>query len=58
MRARGLNFAASGGSIGSILVSQIWPVGIARLGSGIYFFFMAVNLLCAPVRSLCTSFCT
>ena len=49
VRARGLNFAASGGSIGSIIVSQIWPVGIARLGSGIYFFFMVVNFVCAPV---------
>ncbi|PNY25182.1 Glucosidase 2 subunit beta [Tolypocladium capitatum] len=48
VRARGLNFAASGGSIGSILVAHIWPVGIARLGSGIYFFFMAVNALCVP----------
>ncbi|KAG5980721.1 hypothetical protein E4U55_003722 [Claviceps digitariae] len=26
LRARGLNFAASGGSMGSILVSQIWPI--------------------------------
>lgn len=49
VRARGLNFAASGGAIGSILVSQIWPIGIANLGSGIYFFFMTVNLVCAPV---------
>ncbi|KEY75201.1 hypothetical protein S7711_01640 [Stachybotrys chartarum IBT 7711] len=49
VRARGLNFAASGGSIGSILVSQIWPVGIARYGSGIYFFFALVNLICVPV---------
>jgi MFS family permease len=49
VRARGLNFAASGGSIGSILVSQIWPLGIARFGSGIYFFFALVNLICVPV---------
>ncbi|EFY92281.1 ascus development protein 3 [Metarhizium acridum CQMa 102] len=49
VRARGLNFAASGGSIGSILVSQIWPVGNARFGSGIYFFFMVVNFICVPV---------
>lgn len=49
VRARGLNFAASGGSIGSIIVSQIWPVGIVRLGSGIYFFFMVVNFACAPL---------
>lgn len=49
VRARGLNFAASGGSIGSILASHIWPVGIARLGSGVYFIFMLVNLACAPI---------
>ncbi|KAK5995356.1 MFS-type transporter oryC-like protein [Cladobotryum mycophilum] len=48
VRARGLNFAASGGSIGSILVSQIWPIGISKLGSRVYFFFMAVNFVCAP----------
>ncbi|KAH7309779.1 general substrate transporter [Stachybotrys elegans] len=49
VRARGLNFAAAGGSIGSLIVSHIWPVGIARFGSGIYFFFMAVNFICVPV---------
>ncbi|KAJ9165792.1 General substrate transporter [Coniochaeta hoffmannii] len=49
VRARGLNFAASGGAIGSIAVAQIWPVGIDRIGSRIYFFFMAVNLVCVPI---------
>lgn len=49
MRARGLNFAASAGAIGSIAVAQIWPVGIDRIGSRIYFFFMAVNLVCVPI---------
>ena len=49
VRARGLNFAASGGSVGSILVAQIWPVGIHSIGSNIYFFFLAVNLICIPV---------
>ncbi|KAK8143682.1 hypothetical protein G3M48_006884 [Beauveria asiatica] len=48
-RARGLNFAASGGSIGSIIVAQIWPIGVAKFGSGIYFFFFAVNAICVPV---------
>lgn len=48
-RARGLSFAASGGAVGSIIVSQLWPIGIAELGSKIYFFFMAVNLVCVPV---------
>jgi hypothetical protein len=49
VRARGLNFAASAGAIGSIAVAQIWPVGIDRIGSRIYFFFMAVNLVCVPI---------
>jgi hypothetical protein len=38
--------------VGSILVAQIWPVGIHRIGSNIYFFFMAVNLICIPVSFL------
>ncbi|KAG9256850.1 general substrate transporter [Emericellopsis atlantica] len=48
VRARGLNLAASGGALGSIIVSQIWPLGNAAFGSGIYFFFMVVNFACAP----------
>ncbi|KAG6096531.1 hypothetical protein E4U30_001446 [Claviceps sp. LM220 group G6] len=48
-RARGLNLAASGGSIGSILVSQIWPVGNEKLGSGVYLVFMVINFLCVPI---------
>lgn len=49
MRARGLNFSASAGAVGSVIVAQIWPVGVDRLGSNVYFFFMAVNLACIPV---------
>lgn len=49
VRARGLSFAASGGAVGSIIVAQVWPVGIAHLGSKIYFFFMAINLVCVPI---------
>jgi hypothetical protein len=49
VRARGLSLAASCGALGSIIVAQIWPVGIATLGSKIYFFFMAINLFCVPV---------
>ncbi|KAI0008364.1 general substrate transporter [Xylariaceae sp. FL0662B] len=49
VRARGLNFSASGGAIGSIVVAQVWPVGIDTIGSKIYFFFMAVNLFCIPI---------
>lgn len=33
----------------SIAVSHIWPVGIHAIGSKIYFFFMAVNLVCVPI---------
>jgi hypothetical protein len=48
-RAIGLNFAASGGSIGSIIVAQVWPVGIQNIGSRTYFIFMAINLVCVPI---------
>lgn len=51
-RARGLNFAASGGSIGSIIVAQVWPIGVAKFGSRVYFFFFAVNAICVPVCDL------
>ncbi|KAF2967445.1 hypothetical protein GQX73_g6144 [Xylaria multiplex] len=49
VRARGLNFSASGGSIGSIVAAQVWPVGIETIGSNIYFFFMAINFACIPI---------
>ncbi|KAI0853641.1 general substrate transporter [Daldinia vernicosa] len=49
VRARGLNFSASAGAIGSIVVAQVWPVGIDTIGSKIYFFFMAVNIVCIPI---------
>ncbi|KAI2636828.1 general substrate transporter [Xylaria nigripes] len=49
LRAQGLNFSASGSSIGSIAAAQIWPIGIEALGSKIYFFFMAVNVICIPI---------
>ncbi|KAL2198147.1 general substrate transporter [Corynascus similis CBS 632.67] len=49
VRARGLSLAASCGAVAAVIVAQVWPVGIANLGSNIYFFFMAVNLLSVPV---------
>lgn len=49
MRARGLSLAASCGAAGAIIVAQIWPVGIANIGSKIYFFFMAINLASVPI---------
>ncbi|KAJ4373086.1 hypothetical protein N0V83_003377 [Neocucurbitaria cava] len=44
-RAKGLNIAASGSSIGSIISSQIWPIGIERIGSKTHFIFMSTNLV-------------
>ncbi|KAI0164127.1 general substrate transporter [Xylariaceae sp. FL1272] len=49
LRARGLSLSASGGAIGSIIVAQVWPVGIDAIGSNIYFFFMAINFICIPI---------
>ncbi|KAI1757969.1 general substrate transporter [Xylaria castorea] len=49
VRARGLNFSASGSAVGSIVAAQVWPVGIESIGSNIYFFFMAINFVCIPI---------
>ncbi|KAI4592793.1 hypothetical protein KJ359_010426 [Pestalotiopsis sp. 9143b] len=49
VRARGLNFSASGGAVGSIVVAQVWPVGIDQIGSRVYFFFFAINVICVPI---------
>ncbi|KAI1198820.1 general substrate transporter, partial [Nemania serpens] len=49
VRARGLNFSASGSSVGSIVAAQVWPVGIETIGSNIYFFFMAINFVCIAI---------
>ncbi|RYO84253.1 hypothetical protein DL762_005760 [Monosporascus cannonballus] len=48
VRARGLNFSASGGAIGSIVTAQVWPVGNDKIGSRIYFYFMSINFACIP----------
>jgi hypothetical protein len=52
-RARGLNLAASGSSIGSIISSQIWPIGMNSIGSKTHFIFMSTNLVSAII--ICTS---
>jgi hypothetical protein len=31
------------------VVAQVWPVGIANIGSKTYFIFMAINLACIPI---------
>jgi hypothetical protein len=48
-RAIGLNFAASNGALGSILTSNIWPVGIENIGSKTFLIFFALNVACLPV---------
>ncbi|TDZ35291.1 Quinate permease [Colletotrichum spinosum] len=48
VRARGLNFASVAGSFASMLITELWPLGIGAIGSNIYFVFMALNLLCIP----------
>ncbi len=50
VRAKGLNFAASGGAIGSIIVAQFFPVAIQNIGSRTYFIFFAINMACLIVR--------
>ncbi|RYP52073.1 hypothetical protein DL768_002756 [Monosporascus sp. mg162] len=49
VRARGLNFSASGGAIGSIVTAQVWPVGNDNIGARIYFYFMSINFACIPM---------
>ncbi|KAK6858280.1 general substrate transporter [Apiospora arundinis] len=49
IRARGLNFSASAGAIGSIVVAQVWPVGIDTIGPKIYYFFFAITAVCIPI---------
>jgi sugar porter (SP) family MFS transporter len=48
-RARGLNIAASGSSIGSVISSQTWPVGMSTIGSKTHFVFMSTNFLSAII---------
>lgn len=53
-RARGLNIAASGSSIGSIISSQTWPIGMSHIGSKTHFIFMSTNLVSAII--ICKQF--
>ncbi|KAK5050530.1 hypothetical protein LTR84_003811 [Exophiala bonariae] len=45
VRAKGLGIAASGQSIGAIIVGQVWPVAVSNIGARVYFIFMSFNLL-------------
>ncbi|CAI6244419.1 unnamed protein product [Periconia digitata] len=48
-RARGLNIAASASSIGSVISSQTWPIGMNNIGSKTHFIFMSTNFVSAFV---------
>ncbi|KAF2643703.1 general substrate transporter [Massarina eburnea CBS 473.64] len=48
-RARGLNIAASASSIGSVISSQTWPIGMNTIGSKTHFIFMSTNLVSAII---------
>ncbi|PVH95921.1 general substrate transporter [Periconia macrospinosa] len=48
-RARGLNIAASASSIGSVISSQTWPIGMNNIGSKTHFIFMITNFVSAFV---------
>lgn len=45
VRAKGLGIAASGQSVGAIIVGQVWPVAVSNIGPRVYFIFMSFNLL-------------
>ncbi|KAJ0352232.1 hypothetical protein KNSL1_002880 [Colletotrichum chrysophilum] len=49
VRARGLNFASVGSAVASMIVNEIWPIGLAKLHSKVYFIFMAMNIIWIPV---------
>jgi MFS family permease len=46
-RSKGLGLAASGASLGSIIVGQVWPVAVDRIGPKTYFIFMSFNIFSA-----------
>lgn len=48
-RARGLSIAASASSIGALISSQTWPIGMQTIGSKTHFIFMSTNLVAAVI---------
>jgi MFS family permease len=52
-RSKGLGLAASGASLGSIIVGQVWPVAIANIGPRTYFIFMSFNVFSAILVYSC-----
>ncbi|KAG5745211.1 hypothetical protein H9Q72_001882 [Fusarium xylarioides] len=52
-RSKGLAISSSGSSLGSIIVGQVWPVAVARIGPRVYFIFMAFNVFAAVLVYAC-----
>ena len=46
-RSKGLGLSASGASLGSIIVGQVWPIAVANIGPRVYFIFMSFNTFSA-----------
>ncbi|KAH6876334.1 general substrate transporter [Thelonectria olida] len=52
-RSKGLGLSASGASLGSIIVGQVWPVAIEKIGPKTYFIFMSFNVFSAILVYSC-----
>ncbi|CAM1501198.1 Fc.00g103600.m01.CDS01 [Cosmosporella sp. VM-42] len=52
-RSKGLGIAASGASLGAIIVGQVWPVAVSNIGPKVYFIFMSFNIFSAILVYSC-----
>jgi MFS family permease len=52
-RSKGLGISSSGASLGSIIVGQVWPVAVSRIGPKVYFIFMSFNVFSAILVYSC-----
>jgi MFS family permease len=52
-RSQGLGISQSGGSLGSIIVGQVWPVAVANIGPRVYFIFMSFNVFATILVYAC-----
>lgn len=52
-RSKGLGISSSGASLGSIIVGQVWPVAVSRIGPRVYFIFMSFNVFSAILVYSC-----
>ncbi|KAF4954493.1 hypothetical protein FSARC_12106 [Fusarium sarcochroum] len=52
-RSKGLAISSSGSSLGSIIVGQVWPIAVSRIGPRVYFIFMSFNVFAAILVYAC-----